>query len=367
MNTIIKKVSVLFIVLSILGFHGFTQVYKKNSELHKTYPLQEEGKVVVTHKFGNIEITSWEKDSVKLDAQVVVKASSREKVEEISNSIKFKIYYDGKVVNIATQIEDNNNIIDEIIQFANDLLNGGNSDIRIGLQLKVPSSSKLILKNKFGDIILYSDFHQVSLSISHGDVKVSDLTGMNQLELKFAKLFGQYIDEGNLQCEYSDVYLDGCGSLRLDSRSSELEIDRAKNIRISSTRDKIKLGNVKICRGQSVMSKIHIMNLQKELDFQTRYGEMNVLSSSRDLINMILNTTYSDVSCSLHPEACLDFFLRKDRTDFYYPDGIKLEELIIDRESASAEYSGRLGTCSSSSGNVRINMNGGELKLFFNK
>ncbi|UCC38834.1 MAG: DUF4097 family beta strand repeat protein [Candidatus Aminicenantes bacterium] len=101
--------SMAFITLLIffMGFipaeSGIGAKEKYEEKFEKTVPVAKDGKVDVRNISGSIEVTTWDRAEVKIEALKISKASSLSKAEENAGKVTIDVYKEDSIVRIETK------------------------------------------------------------------------------------------------------------------------------------------------------------------------------------------------------------------------------------------------------------------------
>jgi hypothetical protein len=101
----IISLTVLFFFLLILGLSPTSSIAKEKFEekFEKTVALAKNGKVYLQNISGDIDVKTWDRGEVKIDALKVSKHSSMEKAKENAGSVKIEVTEEGDTLSIVTK------------------------------------------------------------------------------------------------------------------------------------------------------------------------------------------------------------------------------------------------------------------------
>jgi hypothetical protein len=71
----------------------------------RSLPLSKDARLEVINKYGDIQITSWKKDSVQIMAEIEAFAPSRSKLEKMLEGIEVNITTAGSLVRAETEFQ----------------------------------------------------------------------------------------------------------------------------------------------------------------------------------------------------------------------------------------------------------------------
>src|SRR5271163_877015 len=64
--------------------------------INKSYEVKADDKLWIDNQFGNVVVSTWDKEQITVDIEIGARASTDEKAHEIMNKINVKDSQDGK-------------------------------------------------------------------------------------------------------------------------------------------------------------------------------------------------------------------------------------------------------------------------------
>ncbi len=94
----------LFLLVGLNLTEGAVKDKEKHEEkFAKTVSLAKEGEVVLVNISGQIDVKTWDRGEVKIDALKVSKASTLEKAKENAAKVKIVVKKEGNILKIETE------------------------------------------------------------------------------------------------------------------------------------------------------------------------------------------------------------------------------------------------------------------------
>ena len=268
------------------------QNYTYSNRIIKSFSVQKNATLDVYNKYGKIHFITWEKDSVNITIDYLLTASKQEKIEKMKQSVRFDFVPSKYFVSAKTQI---GNKSDDIVQNINDMVTIFGSSIQIDYTIRIPADINLKIENKFGDIYIDDVAGNVSLKLSNGDLKANKLTGnANDLDLSFGNSSITNIDNARITAIYEDVYIKSTNKISFNTKSSKITIDDVEDVKSISKRDKYYIGNMNSMSGNSTFSDFTIRNLNDEMLFDFKYGNVHVDNISKKFSMIKTTSKYTD-------------------------------------------------------------------------
>jgi hypothetical protein len=350
-----KKAIIALITLFINSI--FLEGQEFTNQIIRAYAINSSTSIDVYNKYGKIHVISWDKDSVKFVIDLKIKNKDYEKLERIKNSISFEFTPSGYFVIVKTRIGDGtDDAIKDLVNIAGSYFSSYNQ-ITINYTIMLPAYAKLKLENKFGDIYLDDRDADVNLILSYGDLKANNLNASNNaITLNSCDAEINAINEGKITMSYGNLHVYGAQKLSVNSRSSNLNIDKINDLTMSSRRDKIFLPNVQSLYGDSYFSEFSLLGLKEELNFNFRYGKLNIESIDKTFSFININSEYTDIRLTFARGSVYDIDITHHQdVVLSYPRSLgNLTEKVINAQEKLKATFGKIGSGTSES-RVTIN------------
>ena len=164
---------------------------------------------------------------------------------------------------------------------------------------------------------------------------------------------------------YSDVRIKNAEKLDIDSKSSTITLHAVNSLKSVSRKDKYFIRKIDRITISSNFSEYQLENLSKEAIATMKFGEFNLESVSSSVRFLDLTSNYTDMDLNLDPDATFDFYLSQRNGEFDYPEtNSKLVAKRLETDDKTVITSGNIGQGSGSSSKIKIQAEGGEIKLY---
>ena len=337
------------------------QVVKKTKQLSKTFPVDNTTLVDISNKYGNVNIITWDKDSVRIDINLNVKGKKQDKVDKTFSMIDFELEATKFYINAHTLFIGNNfwtNISDKSDSFF-----GSKTITNIVYNIYMPETARLKVNNKYGNIYMEDHSGDVEVQLSNGDLNAGDLSGNVQVTSEFGIVDIHNAGYLKLNIKYGGLYLKYADLLDVISKSSEFHLSKAMTLKLNSKRDKFFVDYLQKIKGQAEFSYFEIKELNSSLDLAMKYGDLDIKYFGDNLTSFKLQTENTNVTLHFpgNNEYHLDALVTKE-TEVYYSasiTNIKQNKLKDDKELILVE-------CVVGKGKVvpmKVNANSGTLSL----
>ena len=158
---ILVLLTVLAVVIFFLGLNPLeasAQGKVKHEETFaKTESLARDGKVEIRNVSGDVEVKTWDRDEVKIDALKTSKASSMEKAKENASKVKIEVTRENGVLKVGT-IYPKPSI--------------KNLNVSVDYKVMIPSQAMIKARSVSGDVTLEKIGGKATSETTSGDVTV---------------------------------------------------------------------------------------------------------------------------------------------------------------------------------------------------
>jgi len=160
--------AILFLVLGLQQALGG----EVRERFEKTYPLESGGEFRLKNTNGAVHITSWDRDEVKIEAEKVVRARSREDAERIMKEITIDIRQSENYVDVDTRLPKRRDG-----GFGDWIFSGGGTSIEVTYWITVPAQVNLFAETVNGEVRAQDISGRTALETTNGRVEVINASG----------------------------------------------------------------------------------------------------------------------------------------------------------------------------------------------
>ncbi|HKJ40885.1 MAG TPA: hypothetical protein VKA27_02280 [Sunxiuqinia sp.] len=357
----------LWVLLIISGAESAHAQYTESRELHKRYAVKPGTSIEITNKYGNIEMNTWDKDSVVIDVMMKVEEKKQSRLDKTLDNIDFD-FTNGPTYLIARTIVDKNRsqLESEFLKFKETLLQTDGS-VQIDYKVWLPSTNPLKIENKFGNIYLEDYNGTADISLSNGKLKAHDLNERATINLSFADASINEMTSGRISADYSDIYIRESGDLRITSKSSEIELTNAKSLTLDSRRDKFRLRKIDAIEADASFSSFRMNELTDKATLRLAYGDLEIEKVPVDFSNIYIESKNTDISLYFNPENQFNFELTETKTDLNLGHGITVsDKKVTNEKDGTTNIHGYFNKKTETGKKLYINAISGDLNILGN-
>ena len=356
-KTIKFKLAILLLIPFLTLAHNGKNKGKYTDEKSYNYEftVNKDALVEITNKFGDVNITSWNQNKVKIDVKVSVNGDDKELVLN-------------KLKSISIDVSNTQSLVKAITVFNNQqkrYKKGKKLNFSINYIVKLPKSNSVNLNNKYGNIYLDElDGHAI-ISCNYGNVSLEALNGKDNV-VKMNYSGGSeiaYINSGEIKGNYNTYRIGEAGNLVINTGYTKTNIGKANTIVYDGNYGKLNIDEIESLSVDANYLGLKLNKLLSKLEFDGNYGVVSVDEIDKSVKKINVDSNYSKVLLKYVDGANFDFDL-----DISYAGFKKTDDVIIVKKDKNSsytkkEYQGFVG--GKNSGNIIIinsNYGGVELK-----
>jgi len=352
-----KPGALLFIPLLLLSFTLSAQD-EVTKEFHKEFTAGDNTTLQISNKYGDVLITSWDKDQIVIDVKVTVEMPNREKAEKLISYIDVQFSESDNLVSAKT-------VIDDKFNFSG--WGSGSRKFSIDYTVKMPVNTDLTLSNRYGNTDIDDLTGLLNLDIKYGDLTAGKLIRGNVKPLsRLAIAYGKGSIE---ETGWLDMNLRYCGSttidksqaLLVDSKYSKLVIGETSSVVGVTKYDNLRIESINNLILENGYTEVNIGTLNKKLEYEGSYGSFTVERIPAGFESINVETHYMGVRLGIEDNASYNLDARVSYGGLKYnEDNFSAHRRII--ENNSNEVTGTVGKEGTTS-TVKVIASYGTVKL----
>jgi len=353
MKTLRRIAPFCILLLTALGCSSFTVIeqtfcadYENDSKAEKVmtkeFAYTQSTNIDINNSYGNVKVTTWKSNKVKIDAYVKFDASISDTKEYAAKSYKISVAQKGSRIEVNTRHLSSN--IKHTISYV----------------IYAPSSIRSKITVKYGDIALGDLSGHVNINLKYGDLFAEKLSfgGPKQANTIIAAYGDVAIKEANwlnLTIDYGNFALQNGYAIGLNGAYSDFKIDQIKYVNSALSYSDLKFGSINSIKGRMINTDVKIDKLSGNMILSLLYSNVIVYSVEGGFTNIDLKANYSDGKITFHNDASFKLNVTSKYSDF------KLYNLMGGSQNLAGSFIRNVG--SNPAKNVKINSNYGDWTL----
>lgn len=292
------KVLIIFSLLPILGFSNGENFISKQKSIKKTYIVNSNAGIDIDNKYGNITVLTWDEDKIDLDITIKVTGNNEHWVNEKLNTINVDITALKSMVTAITNI-GNSTLKSK----------GSSSSFEINYVIKIPKKGTVKINNKYGNINALSLESTTDLTCKYGKVILGKLNSSNnRIEMGYCQNSSiDYIKNGVIEARYSNLKINDCGNLNLNSNYTDVTIMEGQNINYDCNYGTFKFQKINSLNGSGNYLTISVNEISDNLNIDANYSKINVDNLNDKSKNVSINTGYTNIAIGYNLNYAFDF------------------------------------------------------------
>lgn len=194
--------------------------YKKEKSYSKSYALSASDRVNLSNQFGEMKISTWDKNEIKVDVTIIGKSDDEQRAQKIIDKISIVDSKQSGVVSFKTRFEESKKE-DKDISKGNERHNEG---MEINYAVYMPATSTLNAQNQFGKTIIPDYKGDLELESKFGTLQAGRLTNAKKINVEFGSAEIAEVRGGRLAIKFSE----GTVNKLSGDIDSELEFSQVK-------------------------------------------------------------------------------------------------------------------------------------------
>ena len=361
-NQMSCKTFITGVLLILIFMPAVAQNSSETRSFMKTFPVGREISLELTNKYGTIQVTTWEKDSVYIRAEIKAYAPNQDKLTSMFDGITINIADVGSIVKAQTVFTQNFNRLFESFKGMTSKIISYDSRIEINYFINVPEYLNIKIENKYGDVYMENCTGKFSVSISNGSFKANSLGRESSISMSFCNAEISSISSGSIDASFSEISADKIGDVSINSISSKYNLKDAGEIRFESRRDKFFIDNIGSMLGNSYFTDFTVKNLKKEINLTTRYGNIETDSIEKGFESINLNSGYTDIFLNFDENSSYNLDIRHISTFLALPSkNTKTQQKTLDEEKKEFITYGTVGN---SPGSAKVKIDATRCKIY---
>jgi len=171
---------------------------EKSKSYSKSYPVGSGDKILLDNSFGEMKISTWSKNEIKVDISMTVKAGTDERAQKILDIITIEDGKNGSEIFFKTHLSNDKRNRDEDRNERHE-----STSFKINYTVYLPANATLEATNQFGPMLI-GDFDGVAtLTSKFGSLTAGKLSQPKKISVEFGKATIESMTNGKLKVQFS--------------------------------------------------------------------------------------------------------------------------------------------------------------------
>lgn len=302
--------------------------------IKKEFDITNDGTTSISNKYGKVDIKTWDRNRVKIDVTIIVKAASESSAQEVFDRISIDFSNGNNYVKAATEIEPQKK---SIWSWGS----SSKSDYRINYEVFLPAGNSLELDHKYGDAYVAALRGKGNLDIKYGNLKaegfgrdadinlgysngVVETVGALKADVSYGKLICNEAQDVSLMTKYSKIILENAGEVRCESKYDSYELGNIRSFNNIGKYDNIRIGKVDEVVIGARYTELSLNELTRRLDLEMQYGGASIDRLARGFNSVNIDGSYTSFKIGVERGADFTMDAETNYAGIGYPSEMKV-------------------------------------------
>ncbi|MEO9571939.1 MAG: hypothetical protein ABJH82_07035 [Polaribacter sp.] len=334
----IYKITFLFILLPLITLATDSpKKHEKSRVIKKKYTVNADAKVSLDNRYGNLNITTWNKNSVEIEVTITVKGDDLDDVENKLSIIDVVFNASSFLVEAETIFEKNKSSWSWFKK-------SNNVNYKINYEVKMPRSNSVDLDNDYGNIYLDALDGKASINCDYGKISIGELNASNNnINLDYSSGSSIYfMKKGDVNIDYSKLTIENSEEINANTDYSTLKLEKTESINFNSDYGSISIDEAVNIKGNSDYLSMRFGTVHKNLMIDTDYGSLKVQNLVKGFNTVEIDGEYAGIRIGVDSNAVFEFELDLQYAGFSRDDD-KMEFYKSISKSTKKYYQGKFG------------------------
>ncbi|PCH76013.1 MAG: hypothetical protein COB98_07455 [Flavobacteriaceae bacterium] len=303
MKYLYKLISILLLVPSILLATDQKGKHTKSKNIHKTFTISKQGSLNLTNKYGNINITTWDKNSIEIEVYIETNGNDEQKVIDRLKNIT--IDFDNSPSSVSAKTNIRKSGYSGWSLFSNNHCIG----MKINYTVKMPVTNLLKVNNDYGNISIDKLLGKAIIHCDYGKLFIGELHHLdNDIRLNYnGKSTIEYLKGGTINSDYSTIEIEESETIRITADYSHIQIGTAKKLKYQCDYGDLKVDQVGIITGSSDYFHVKINELSDTANLNSEYGSVKIGTILSGFSLVKISSDYGNIKLGIEQNTSYNF------------------------------------------------------------
>ncbi|MBI9042802.1 hypothetical protein [Lutibacter sp.] len=270
--------------------------YTKNKVIKKEFTVLKDATLNVTNKYGNIDIITWNENTIRIEVSITTNGDDEEKVKDKLDAISIDFSGNSNSVSAKTMIEK----ISNSWSFWG---KNNNVSMEINYLIKMPVTNNVNLTNDYGGINIDKLEGSSKINCDYGKLNIGELLNtQNAINIDYTNnSIIQYMKDGAINADYSTLHIEKSGRTKLNADYSHISFGMLVDLDFNCDYGDLKVENAGNIKGNSDYMHTTINKLIGTADFIIDYGSLKISELSSNFKVVKVQSSYTHIKLGVNP------------------------------------------------------------------
>ena len=334
----------------------FKGKYTKEKTITKEFSVASDALLKVSNSYGNVHLTTWDKDTVVIEVVIKTNGDDESKVVERLGQIDIDFNNTNAMVNASTRFSKNKSKSWWKWKKRNKV------NVTVNYTIKFPKGNELNISNDYGKIILNRAENKVALNCDHGSMEIGELLADdNSLNFDHTNnVTIAYIKSGRINADYSSFTVKKAENIRLNADHTKSRFGTVSNIEYNCDYNVLQIEQAYNVKGMGDYLSLRLGGISGNLDLKADYGSIKVAEMADDAGNIRIESELATIKIGYNSQYSFNFKFNLEYTSLKGGDTFTINKKRI--EAKERYYEGFYGD-NTSGNNIHINSEYGSIRF----
>lgn len=340
------KIAIILLLIPTLTFGNNINGKKKHEKsktIKKSFDVNNDATLSVINKYGDINVTTWNKNRIEIDVKITIKGNDIEDVEDQLEKIDVAFNDSSSFVEAKTIFEKNRNSWSFWKK-------NNKISYEINYTVKMPISNNVKLTNDYGGISLTEIEGEATINCDYGKISIGDLKGENsKINLDYCSTSTiNSMKNGGVNIDYSKLNIDTAIDVKLNADYSTFKLNKGDNLDFNLDYGSFTVNEITNVAGNGDYSALRFGTVKKNLDIKSEYGAIRIGNLANGFESVSIDSEYAGIKIGTSTSNNFSFILDLRYAGFKRNnDNVELFKSIV--KNSTKYYEGVYGKGNSNS------------------
>ena len=355
---VLKRLTAQIMMQLVLVFLINAQDTEFIKNYSKDYDVNEDTRLEIINRYGDVDIRDWNKKSVSIDVEVKANTSNKNKAENILDNIDIVFSEIGNSIKVETAFGKGFNK-------GFSLWDGDNKKFEINYVVNMPKSIPLNLQNKYGSVFISELTSTSNIEIKYGNLKANKI--IHGEEKPLTQIILAYSDGAIEECKwskfnvkYSKIKINKSKALVVVSKYSKLFIDEGTSVVSESKYDNYEIGEIQNFVTTTAYSNFKFNEISKKIQVESKYSDFKIDYMPAGFDKIRIENKYGKYKIGIDSKASYKIDGYAKYSKIHYPEN---SDVSLIQKNNEMTVKGLVGDDPNTESTVNINTSYGNVRL----
>jgi hypothetical protein len=312
----------------------------KEKTIQKSFTVSKNATLKIDNSFGNVDIITWDKNTIEFDIIIRVSGNNDEKVENRLQNIDVEFYATNMLVSAETQIEKNK-------KSWWDWGSNVNLKLEINYIIKIPITNNIDINNDYGSVTVDTLEGVAKISCDYGKITTKELMAdNNDISFDYSKgCYFEYIKSGKINADFSSYTVAKAKNLNINANYTNGSVEVAESVNYDCDFNALSIENVNNVHGKGDYLTLRLGNVYKNATIESDFGSIKIDRMASNAGNLTIASEYAGMTIGYDKDYSFNFEIDLEFASLKSTDNFNFDKKRV--ESNEKYYKGNYGATNS--------------------